>query len=119
MKALGVLDERLPSERCRDEWESMAFFVYVIRCVDDSYYTGHTDDLEKRMAAHNRGEVSGYTLGRRPVQLVFVEEFTSREDAFQLERKIKGWSRKKKEALMVGRWEDLPGLSRRRSGKLG
>ncbi len=90
----------------------MSFCVYILRCADGSYYVGHTDDLEKRLAAHQRGEIRGYTLSRRPVQLVFHEEFPSREDAFLRERQMKGWSRRKKEALVRGDWDGLTRLSR-------
>ena len=90
----------------------MAFYVYILRCADDSYYVGHTDDLEKRLAAHQRGEIPGYTCVRRPVQLVFTEEFSSREDAFERERQIKGWSRRKKEALIEQDWKGLRNLAK-------
>ena len=52
----------------------MSFFVYILRCADGSYYVGHTDQLEARIAAHERGEIAGYTRKRRPVRLVFAEE---------------------------------------------
>jgi len=92
----------------------MAFYVYILQCSDGSYYTGHTDDLEKRLAAHKRGVISGYTSSRRPVQLVFVEDFPSREEAFNLERQIKGWTRQKKEALIQRDWERLRRLAETR-----
>ena len=82
----------------------MAFYVYILRCADGSYYTGHTDNLESRLAAHQTGQIPGYTLTRRPVQLAFVEEFPSREDALGRERQIKGWTRAKKEALIERDW---------------
>ena len=90
----------------------MSFYVYILRCADGSYYVGHTDDLETRLAAHQSGEIAGYTYSRRPVQLVFQEEFPSREDAFLRERQLKGWSRRKKEALIRGDWDNLGRLSR-------
>ena len=90
----------------------MNFHVYILRCADGSYYVGHTDDLEKRLAAHQSGEIRGYTHSRRPVQLVFHEQFTSREDAFLRERQLKGWARRKKEALIRGDWDDIRRLSR-------
>jgi predicted GIY-YIG superfamily endonuclease len=90
----------------------MSFYVYMLRCADGSYYVGHTDDLEKRLAAHQAGDIAGYTRPRRPVQLIFQEEFPSREDAFLRERQLKGWSRRKKEALVTGDWDDLERLSR-------
>ena len=85
----------------------MGFYVDILRCADGSYYTGHTDNLEARLAAHRRGEIGGYTETRRPVELVFAEEFSSRDEAFQRERQIKGWRRAKKEALIKRDWERL------------
>ena len=64
----------------------MSFYVYMLRCANGSYYVGHTDDLERRLAAHQNGEISGYTSSRRPVELVFTEEFASRDEAFLRER---------------------------------
>ena len=90
----------------------MSFYVYILRCVDGSYYVGHTDDLDKRLAAHQRGEIRGYTHSRRPIQLVFYEDSPSREDAFLRERQLKGWSRRKKEALIEGDWDRVGRLSR-------
>jgi predicted GIY-YIG superfamily endonuclease len=75
------------------------FYVYILSCSDGSYYVGHTDDLESRIAAHRRGEIEGYTRTRCPVRVVFSEEFPAREDALARERRVKGWSRAKKEAL--------------------
>ena len=91
----------------------MSFWVYILRCADDSYYTGHTENLEKRIAEHQAGEIEGYTHTRRPVTLVFSEEFPSREEALGRERQIKGWSRKKKEALMRGDWMEMARLARK------
>jgi len=90
----------------------MSFWVYILRCSDGSYYAGHTDDLEARFAAHQSGEMSGYTCSKRPVELVFAEEFASRDEAFQRERQIKGWSRPKKAALIRHDWDGLKRLSR-------
>ena len=90
----------------------MAFWVYILRCSDDSYYVGHTDDLEQRMVQHQSGELAAYTAKRVPVELVYSSEFATREEAFAAERRIKGWSRKKKEALMRGDWEELRRLAR-------
>ena len=90
----------------------MGFYVYILRCADGSYYTGHTENLESRLAAHQRGEITGYTETRRPVELVFTEEFYAREDALGRERQIKGWSRAKKEALIKRDWERLVKLAK-------
>jgi putative endonuclease len=76
------------------------FFVYILKCSDDSYYVGHTDDLEKRFSEHQNKKYCSYTSTRLPVQLIFQQTFESREAAFIVERRIKNWSRKKKEAWM-------------------
>jgi putative endonuclease len=82
------------------------FWVYILKCADNSYYTGHTDNLENRMAQHHDKAIVGcYTATRQPVQLIFSELFTTRHEALASERQIKGWSRKKKEALMRGDWK--------------
>jgi LAO/AO transport system kinase len=80
------------------------FFVYMLRCADGSYYLGHTDDLDRRVAQHDAGEIDGYTHERRPVQLVWSQETATREEALVAERRIKGWARAKKEALIRGDW---------------
>ncbi len=95
----------------------MSFYVYILRCVDYSYYVGHTDDLQRRIAQHNAGEIPGYTEGRRPVRLVFVQDFPTREEALASERQLKGWSRAKKEALILENWDRVRLLAR--SGKHG
>jgi putative endonuclease len=96
----------------------MGAFVYVLRCADDSYYVGSArNDLERRVAEHQAGAHQGYTTTRRPVQLVWSEYFDRITDAIAAERKIKGWSRAKKKALIRGDWIKLKLLSRRRAGK--
>ena len=85
----------------------MTFWVYILRCSDGSYYVGHTDDLEVRLAQHQMGSLGGYTSSRRPVELVFADPMASRDDAFQRERQVKRWSRAKKEALIARDWERL------------
>ena len=87
-------------------------WVYILRCADGSYYTGHTDNLELRVVKHQQGVFSGYTSKRLPVKLVFFSEFPTRDDAFARERQIKGWSRRKKEALIVGDWNKLTDYSK-------
>jgi predicted GIY-YIG superfamily endonuclease len=89
----------------------MAFWVYILRCSDSSYYTGHTDNLEKRMAEHQTGEIPCYTTTRLPIKLVFSQEFQSRAEALECERQVKGWSRAKKEALIRGDWEEIKRLA--------
>jgi putative endonuclease len=97
----------------------MGAFVYILRCADRSYYVGSatSDDLSKRVAEHQSGAYPGYTWTRRPVILVWSEHFARITDAIAIERKIKGWSRAKKEALIKGDWNSVQSLSRRRGGK--
>jgi len=90
----------------------MGFWVYIVRCADGSYYTGHTDNLEQRIAQHHSGEFGGYTATRKPVELVFVQECAAREEVLQAEQQLKGWSRKKKEAMRQGDWTAVNRLSR-------
>ncbi len=92
----------------------MSFWIYILRCVDGSYYTGHTDNLENRLSLHQEGKVEGYTSTRLPVELVYSEEFSTRLEVLEHERQIKGWSRKKKEALMRGDWAEISRLARSR-----
>lgn len=91
----------------------MSFWVYILRCSDGSYYTGHSDDLEQRIAQHVAGAIpSCYTFARRPVDCVFAQEFPTREEALASEQQIKGWSRKKKEAMIHGDWVEVSRLAR-------
>jgi len=83
------------------------FFVYMLRCRDRSCYVGHTDDLDLRMAQHQSGEYPGYTRKRRPVELVWAQEVSTREEALSAELRIKGWARAKKEALIKGDWDAI------------
>lgn len=89
----------------------MAFWVYILHCADNSYYTGHTDNLEKRVAQHDTGELGGYTHHRRPVTLMYSQSFPTRQEALASERQIKGWNRTKKEALINGDWKRLQQLA--------
>jgi predicted GIY-YIG superfamily endonuclease len=91
----------------------MAFFVYILKCSDDSYYVGHTEDLERRLFEHNNKVFKGFTSSRLPVQLMFKQQFDLRDDAFVAERKIKDWSRKKK-ALIAGDLELLRECSKKK-----
>ena len=91
----------------------MAFWVYILRCADGSYYTGHTDNLEKRIGQHTTGGIAScYTFKRRPLELVFSQDFPTREEALASEQQIKGWSRKKKEAMMRGDWSEVSRLAK-------
>jgi putative endonuclease len=95
---------------------SMPAWVYIVICSDGSYYTGLAhESLERRIGEHNAGTFGGYTSTRRPVRLVFSEEFDRFTDAIAAERQIKRWSRAKKEALIRGDFEALRSHSRRRA----
>ena len=92
------------------------FYTYLLRCCDGTYYAGHTDDLDQRMAQHATGALGGYTSRRLPITLVWSDRFLSRDEAFAAERKLKGWSRAKKEALIAGDWDLVSQLARNRQG---
>jgi putative endonuclease len=74
-------------------------YVYVLRCADDTYYTGYTTDVNRRVAEHNAGDGAKYTRGRTPVELVHVEAFDGRSAALQREHEIKQLDHEEKAAL--------------------
>ncbi len=78
-------------------------YVYIVRCSDDTLYTGYTVDIEKRIDSHNKGNGAKYTRGRLPVKLCFFEEYDTKSDAMSREYKIKRLSRKKKLELIGGK----------------
>ena len=88
--------------------------MYIVQCADGSYYVGHTDNLEGRIQQHQSGTLGRYTKNRRPIRLVYSQDFATRDEAFAAERQVKGWSRMKKAALINGDWEALRRLSRGR-----
>ncbi len=90
----------------------MKGYLYILLCVDGSFYTGSTYDLERRMKEHQAGEGANHTRKRLPVELVYWEEYPRIDLAYDREQQIKGWSRDKKIALIEGRNEDLPELAR-------
>ncbi|WEO78081.1 GIY-YIG nuclease family protein [Cryobacterium sp. SO2] len=88
-------------------------FIYILQCSDGSFYVGSTWDLERRIAQHNTADQgAAYTRRRRPVHLVYCEETDRIEDAYAREKQIQGWGRAKRIALIEGRFDDLPGLSK-------
>ena len=87
-------------------------YMYILKCKDNTYYVGSTDNLTLRLEEHNNGEGPAYTKDRLPVQLVYFEECRNIKDAFLREHQIKGWSHKKKEALILGNYEKLKMLSK-------
>jgi putative endonuclease len=89
------------------------YYVYILRCSDNSYYTGMTNNPERRLLQHQRGINSTcYTFQRRPVVLVFCTGFNDVLQAIAFEKQVKGWKRKKKEAIINDNWEELIALSR-------
>jgi len=84
------------------------YFVYILLCNDKSYYTGVTNDLERRLYEHHTGyNPKSYTYNKRPVELVFYETFNDPNQAIEFEKQIKGWSRKKKQAIINNNRENL------------
>ena len=90
----------------------MKGYLYILLCVDGSFYTGSTNDLERRLKEHQAGEGANHTRKRLPVELVYWEEYPRIDLAYDREQQIKGWSRDKKIALIEGRNEDLPELAK-------
>ncbi len=92
------------------------YTVYILKCANNSYYPGVTSDIERRIWEHETGfHPTSYTYHKRPIQLVFQEHFGDINQAISIEKQVKGWRREKKEALINGQWERLPGLSKRYS----
>ncbi|MCL9809083.1 GIY-YIG nuclease family protein [Flavobacterium luminosum] len=88
------------------------YYVYILKCSDSSYYVGMTSNLDKRIIEHNLGKFqNAYTFTRRPVELVWYQDFLEPNQAISFEKKIKKWSRAKKEAIIQDNWEVLPKLS--------
>ena|SRR3569832_531006 len=94
----------------------MAFWAYMLHCRGGSFYVGHTDNLELRIGQHQSGQVEGFTRDHRPVTLVWSQDFPSRIEALEAERRIKGWSRAKKLALIRGDWALISALAKSKNG---
>ncbi len=93
--------------------------VYILKCSDSSYYTGVTSNLEKRMKQHEEGAFPYcYTFDKRPLQLMFYREFDNNLEAIAFEKRVKGWSRAKKEALISGDIAKLKELSRSKNNAM-
>ena len=89
------------------------YYVYILLCSDNSYYTGMTNNLEKRIELHNsKSSKYAYTSSRLPVKLVWYLQCDSPKQAITLEKQIKGWTRRKKCALIEERWDDLVTFSK-------
>jgi putative endonuclease len=84
------------------------YFVYILKCSDNSYYTGFTNDLERRLGEHHSGKNKDcYTFDKRPIELMWFETFNDVLNAIAIEKQIKGWSRRKKETLISQDWDKL------------
>ncbi len=92
-------------------------FTYILQCGDGSYYVGSARSLDARLDQHITGLGGAYTAKRQPVSLVWFEEFDRIDDAWAREKQLQGWGRAKRQALIDGRFDDLPGLSRSRDAR--
>ena len=89
------------------------YYVYILKCADNSYYTGISNDVDRRLAEHMEGKnPDSYTFSRRPLELVYCEYFTDPKQAIAFEKQVKGWSRAKKEALIAGDWKEIVELAK-------
>lgn len=96
------------------------YYVYIVECRDGSYYVGVTNDLDRRMWEHHTGYDPGcYTHDKRPVELKYFEHYTDVNQAISREKQLKGWSRKKKQALFKENWDELKRLSKSPASKKG
>ena len=94
------------------------YYVYILKCSDQTYYTGFTSNLDKRLQEHMAGKhPDSYTYNKRPITLEFYATFSNVEIAISTEKQIKKWSRAKKEALINGDYEALPNLAKKQFGK--
>ena len=85
-----------------------SYYVYILKCADSSFYTGITSNLEQRFHEHAYGKYKDcYTYRKRPVELIFYETFTDVLQAIYFEKKLKGWTRAKKQALINGNYDML------------
>ncbi|WP_394554221.1 GIY-YIG nuclease family protein [Agromyces sp. MMS24-JH15] len=93
-------------------------YMYILGCADGTTYVGSTIDLERRLAEHDAGVAAQYTRHRRPIRLLYVEEFARIDDAFAREKQVQGWSRAKRAALIDGRVAELPALAQKRVARV-
>lgn len=83
------------------------YYIYILKCSDGTYYTGYTNNVEKRVSIHNSKKGAKYTRGRTPVTLVYKESFDSKQEALKREYSIKQMSRAEKEALIYFKCEEM------------
>jgi putative endonuclease len=97
---------------------NLYYYVYIVECSDGAYYTGVTNDVERRLREHNEGiHPESFTYKRRPVVLKYCERFQWIQKAIDWEKQIKDWSRKKKEALFIQDWDEIVRLSNLKKDK--
>ena len=94
----------------------MSFWAYMLHCRGGAFYVGHTDTLDRRIGDHKSGLVPGFTADHLPVELVWSQDFVTRDEAKACEGQIKGWSRAKKLALIRGDWERISALAKGKNG---
>jgi putative endonuclease len=90
----------------------LPFWTYILHCNGGKFYVGHTDELERRIAQHESGSIPGFTRDHLPVKLVWSGECSTRDEAKAMEKRIKGWSRPKKLALIRSDWSEISRLAR-------
>jgi putative endonuclease len=89
------------------------YYVYILRCADGTFYTGITNNIERRFREHQSGyNPDCYTFSRRPVELLYAVDFIDPQQAIDFEKQVKRWSRSKKQALIDGDWERLKLLAK-------
>jgi predicted GIY-YIG superfamily endonuclease len=94
----------------------MAFWTYMLHCRGGYFYVGHTDDLERRIAHHQSGLIAGFTADHLPTEHIWSQDFPTRDEARAAEKRIKGWSRAKKLALIRGDWDRISALAKGKGG---
>jgi predicted GIY-YIG superfamily endonuclease len=92
-------------------------WMYILECIDGSYYVGSTNDLKRRLKEHQDGRGARYTTRRLPVKLVYSEEYNHVAEVFEREKQVQNWSRAKREALISGNREILPSLAKKKFQK--
>ena len=92
------------------------FWAYMLHCQGGAFYVGHTDEIERRLAQHQSGAIPGFTAERLPVTLVWSQAFKTRQEAKEAERRLKGWSRAKKMALIRSDWAQVSRLAKGKNG---
>ena len=94
----------------------MTFWAYMLHCRGGKFYTGHTDNLERRVGEHKSGQIAGLTQNLQPVELAWSQEFSTRHEALAAEQQLKGWSRAKKLALIRSDWNTISNLAKSKNG---